>query len=108
MEPTKTFVTIQNIKKVALVFFLITGLAHLSSSALIANNLFLKEAFIASKTLDIPFILTGLIYGFASLRLTLADPETDHKTLDIILIVTIILVLAGLIAVNLIFPDLKK
>jgi len=108
MTPTKTFVTIQNIKKVALVFFLMTGLAHLSSSALIANDLFLKEAYIASKTLDIPFILTGLIYGFSSLRITLADPESDHKRLDIILIAIIILVLAGLIAVNLIFPDLKQ
>jgi hypothetical protein len=108
MEPTKRFHTIENIKKVALIFFLVSGLAHLSSSALIMNNLFVKEAFIVNKTFDVPFLLTGLIYGLASLRLTLANPEKEHKTLDIILIVIIMLVLAGLIAVNLIFPDLKK
>lgn len=108
MEPAKRFHTIENIKKVALVFFLVSGLAHLSSSAFVANNLFIKEAFIVNKTFDIPFIITGLIYGFSSLRLTLADPEKEHETLDITLIVIIILVIVGLIAVNLIFPDLNR
>jgi len=108
MEPTKKHQTIENIKKVALIFFLISGLAHLSSTAFIANNFFPKEAFIVNKTFDIPFIITGLIYGLSSLRLTLADPEKEHKTLDISLIVIIILMLVGLIAVNLIFPDIKK
>lgn len=108
MEPTKRFHTIENIKKVALIFFLVSGLAHLSSSALIMNNLLVKEAFIVNKTFDVPFLITGLIYGLASLRLTLADPEKKHKTLDITLITIIMLVLAGLIAVNLIFPDLNK
>jgi hypothetical protein len=108
MEPTKRFQTIENIKKVALIFFLISGLAHLSSSAFIANNFFAKEAFIVNKTFDIPFIITGLIYGLSSLRLALIDPEKEHKTLDITLIVIIMLMLAGLIAINLIFPDLNK
>lgn len=108
MQPTKRFHTIENIKKVALVFFIVSGLAHLSSTALISNDILIKEAFIVNKTFDIPFILTGLIYGLSSLRLTLADPEKEHKRLDIVLIVIIMLVLAGLIAVNLIFPDINK
>jgi succinate dehydrogenase hydrophobic anchor subunit len=108
MQPTKRLQTIENIKKVALVFFIISGLAHLSSSAMIANSLFVKEAFIINKTFDIPFLLTGLIYGLSALRLTLSDPEKEYKRLDIILIVIIMLVLLGLIAVNLIFPDLNK
>lgn len=57
--------------------------------------------------MDIPFIITGLIYGFASLRLSLSNPDTQHKILDLILIVIIILVLGGLIAINLLFPDIK-
>ena len=107
MEQTKTFTTIQNIKKVTLVFFIITGLAHLGSSVLIANNIYLKTAFIINKTMDIPFILTGLIYGFTSLRLSLTNPSSKHKTLDIILIAIIMLALAGLIAINIIFPDIQ-
>lgn len=99
--------TITNIKKVALVFFIITGLLHLGSSMFLANNLFVKAAFITNKTMDIPFAITGLIYALSSLRLNLTNPEHDHKTLDIILICAIILVLLGLIGVNLFLPDLQ-
>jgi len=100
--------TIQNVKKVALVFFIITGLAHLGSSVLISNEIWLKKAYILNKTMDIPFIITGLIYAIASLRLTLTNPEKKHKILDIILICVIILVLIGLILINLLVPDLKN
>lgn len=99
--------TIQNIKKVALTFFIITGLLHLGSSILIANQLYLKQASILNKTMDIPFAITGLIYGLASLRLALTNQEHEHKILDIGMICVIILVLLGLIGINLFLPDLK-
>jgi hypothetical protein len=99
--------TLTNIKKVALIFFIITGLLHLGSSLLIANELYLKQAFILNKTMDIPLILTGLLYGFASLRLALTDPNKNHKMLDIILMSIIVLVLAGLIFINLAIPNLN-
>ncbi len=99
--------TIQNIKKIALIFFIVTGILHLGSSAFIANEIFLREAHILNKTMDIPFILTGLIYGFASLRIALTDPSKKHKVLDIILISVIIVVLVGLLIVNLLLPDLS-
>lgn len=99
--------TITNIKKVALIFFIVTGLLHLGSSMFLANNLFYKTAFIVNKTIDIPFAITGLIYALSSLRLNLTNPEHDHKTLDIILICVIIGVLLGLIGINLFLPDLQ-
>lgn len=99
--------TITNIKKVALIFFIITGLLHLGSSLLIANELYLKQAFILNKTMDIPLILTGMLYGFASLRLALTDTNKNHKILDIILMSIIVLVLAGLIFINLAIPNLN-
>lgn len=98
--------TIENIKKVALIFFLITGILHLGSSALISNSLYLKQSLIINKTMDIPFIITGLIYGLSSLRLQLTSPQKPHKKLDIILISIIMLVLIGLIIINLVLPDL--
>jgi hypothetical protein len=97
--------TLTNIKKVALIFFIITGLLHLGSSLLIANGLFLKQAFILNKTMDVPLVLTGLLYGFASLRLMLTDPNKNHKILDITLMSIIVLVLAGLIFINLAIPN---
>ena len=99
--------TILNIKKVSLIFFIITGILHLGSSVLIANQLFLKEAHILNRTMDIPFLITGLIYGISSLRISLSDTTKPHKTLDIISISAIILVLIGLILINILLPDLK-
>ena len=103
-----TMKTIENIKKVSLIFFIITGIAHLGSSILIANDLFIKEATIAHKIMDIPFILTGLLYAFSSLRIALTKPEKNHKKLDILLIAIIILVLIGIIIINLLIPDITQ
>ncbi|MEK7672953.1 MAG: hypothetical protein AAB373_03640 [Patescibacteria group bacterium] len=99
--------TIENIKKVALAFFIVTGFLHLGSSIFLANDVFSKEAGIVNKLMDIPFAITGLIYGLAALRLSLSNPEKDHKTLDIILISVIILALLVLVLVNILVPDLQ-
>lgn len=98
--------TILHIKKVALIFFVVTGLLHLGSTIFIANDLFLKESSILNKVMDIPFIITGMLYGLASLRLSLADPSKEHKTLDISLLSLIILTLIALIAINVFIPNL--
>jgi hypothetical protein len=99
--------TFENIKKIALIFFILTGIAHFGSSILIANELYLKEALIANKTMDIPFILTGLIYGLSCLRLSFTNPEKDHKKLDILMISIVVIVLIALIVINLVLPDLN-
>ncbi len=98
--------TLKNIKKVALVFFIITGFLHLSSSIFIANQTFLKQAFVINKMMDIPFILTGLIYALSSLRISLSDPNKNFKILDISLISIIIVILVGILIVNLVIPNL--
>ena len=98
--------TIENIKKIALIFFVVTGILHLGSSIFIANQYFFKEAFILNKTLDIPFMLTGLLYAFSSLRIQFTNPTKDYKTLDISLLIVILLILAAIITVNLTLPDI--
>ncbi len=98
--------TIVNIKKIALLFFIVTGFIHLGASVFIANQLFIKEATIAHKVMDIPFIITGVIYGLSTLRLNFTDPEKKHKTLDISLAGLTILILIALVVVNLLIPDL--
>lgn len=100
--------SIENIKKVALVFFIVTGLLHLGSSVVIANELFLKQATIINKVMDIPFILTGMIYGFASLRSSVTNPEEKHKILDVSLSIIVIIALISLIIINIFIPDLPK
>lgn len=98
--------TIENIKKVALIFFLVTGALHLGSSMFIANNVYAPTASVINKIMDIPLVLTGLIYGFSALRLSFADPNKSYKKLDIFLITTIIVILVALIAINIAIPNL--
>ncbi len=57
--------------------------------------------------MDIPFVITGLLYGFSSIRLKLTDTNKNHKTLDIILICVMIIALVALIIINLFIPDLN-
>lgn len=99
--------TIENFKKIALIFFISTGFFHLGTSILIANNLFLKNATIINKTMDIPFALTGIIYGLSSFRLSLTDPDKDHKILDISMIAITVVVMITLISINLFLPNLS-
>jgi hypothetical protein len=98
--------TLNNIKKVSLIFFIVIGIAHIGSSLFIANDLLLKESIILNKTLDIPFVITALIYGFSSLRIALARKEKTHRILDAVLIGIIALVFVGLIIINLLVPDI--
>jgi len=75
--------TFINIKKVSLIFFIAVGLIHLGSSMLLANNVYSQVSYIINKTMEIPFILTGMIYGLSSLRISFFNPENPHKILDI-------------------------
>ena len=93
--------TFLNIKKVSLIFFIAIGLIHIGSSMLIANNVFPQISYIINKTMEIPFILTGMTYGFSSLRISMFDQENPHKILDIFLISLIIIVLISLVVINL-------
>jgi len=99
--------TLINIKKVSFIFFIVIGIAHIFSSLFVANGLYLKEAIILNKTLDIPFIITSLIYGASSLRISLARKEKSHRMLDAVLAGAIIVIFLGLIAINLFVPDFQ-
>lgn len=98
--------TIENFKKVSLLLFIFLGTLHLTTNVFIANDLWVEKSYIINRILDIPFILTGLIYALSSLRMKLTDPERKHKTLDILFIIIIMVTLVGLMAINLFVPTL--
>lgn len=99
--------TIENFKKVALLLFIFLGTLHLTTNIFIANDLWVEKSYIINRILDIPFMLTGLIYALASLRLSLTDPDKRHKGLDILFIIIIMVTLIGLMAINLFVPTLE-
>ncbi len=84
---------------------MVTGLMHLGATIFIANSILLKESYVIYNIMDIPFILTGLIYGLASLRLALFRTDQSHKALDIFLGIIIIVALTGLLYINLAIPS---
>ncbi|PKL36987.1 hypothetical protein CVV38_03830 [Candidatus Peregrinibacteria bacterium HGW-Peregrinibacteria-1] len=98
--------TIENFKKISLILFVITGTLHFTSSIMIANDIWTSTNIIISRSLDIPFILTGIIYGFSSLRLKLTDPNKPHKILDSTYIALTVIILLALIYINIFIPNI--
>jgi hypothetical protein len=98
--------TVKNIKKVSILFFIVIGAVHIGSSMFIANGMYMKQALITNQILDIPFIITGFIYGISSLRISLANREKSHRILDAALAIAVIVIFLALVAINLLIPDI--
>ena len=95
--------TADNLKKVALILFIVLGLSHILTGLLMTNGYLLPVSFIVNHILDIPFAMTALIYGFTSIR---AGIKADgHKLINLIFIILSLLIFAGLVYINVFIPD---
>ena len=98
--------TIRNIKKIALIFFITTGLLHLLSGLFYLNGYYIKYTYILYQVLDTPFLLSAVVYGLASLKLWLSDEKkSTNVVLDTVLIIIAIIVILSAIYINLFVPD---
>jgi len=97
--------TAENIKKVALIFFMGVGLAHILSGLSFSNGYFTPASLIVNRVLDIPFAMSALIYGLSSIYCGLG--EKGNKAINIILITFSVLVFLFLIYINFLIPDKK-
>lgn len=95
----------QKIQKVALVFFFILGSVHLISYLMILNEFSVNVVRPINKIAEIPFILSAAVYGFMSLKLSLARPEKKHTISNIVFILLMIVLLVFLVYINLFIPD---
>lgn len=95
--------TIENIKKVALVLFLVLGMVHITSGLMFANGYFMPTSMVINRVLDIPFAMTAVIYG--SMVIYTGIDEKSRKVPGIILIAVSLLIFAFLIYINLFIPD---
>jgi D-alanyl-lipoteichoic acid acyltransferase DltB (MBOAT superfamily) len=95
--------TADNIKKVALIFFLVLGLGHIISGLMFSNNFFLPASLITNRVLDIPFAMAALIYGLSSIYTEMG--EKKHTAINIIFILISLLVFGLLLYINLLVPD---
>jgi D-alanyl-lipoteichoic acid acyltransferase DltB (MBOAT superfamily) len=99
----KKMKTAENIKKVALVFFIGLGLAHILSGLMLSNNYLTPITIIINRVLDIPFAMSAVIYGLATIYCDI--DEKKRKNLNIIMITFSILIFLILIYINFLIPD---
>lgn len=97
--------TAENIKKVALIFFIVLGLGHILSGLMLSNSYVLPTSLVVNRILDIPFAMSALIYGLAATYEEIN--EKHHKIANILFIALSVLVFGVLIYINLFIPDLK-
>lgn len=97
--------TIKSIQKISIIFFGITGGLHILSHLMILNG-FVPEISTAMRDiLQIPFIVSAAIYGFVSLKLSLATKEQDNKITNIIFAIFLVALVALLIYLQIFVPD---
>lgn len=95
--------TITNLNKIAFIFFAIIGLTHIIAGLMLINNYLPGPSLIVHRSLDIPFIIIGIIYGFSGLYLK-SEPKNSHKIIIGLIAVTII-TLAILLYINFFISD---
>lgn len=92
-----------NIKKLALIFFILIGGSHILSGLMTSNGYFLPLSNDINKVLDIPFAMTALLYGFTSIEIRKDNPQ--KKVYYVIMAGISVLLFLSLIYINLILPD---
>jgi hypothetical protein len=95
----------ENIKKVALIFFIVLGLSHILTGLMLADSYLMPTSLIVNRILDIPFIMAALLYALASIYGSIS--EKQHKTATITFAAISVLVFVVLLYINLFIPDLK-
>jgi hypothetical protein len=97
--------TAENIKKVALIFFLILGMGHIISGLMVSNSYATSASLIVNRVLDIPFAMSALLYGISSIYMGIN--EKWLKIANKASIVISVLVFIVLIYINFLVPDIK-
>jgi hypothetical protein len=93
----------ENLKKVALIFFVILGLGHIISGLMMTNLYFLPTSTIINHILEIPFAISALIYGFATIYCGIkAEKQKNIGNLFIFITLSIFF---GLLYINIFVPD---
>ncbi len=76
--------TLLNTKKVSLILFLLLTGTHLASALLVAKGYDNNTLLLLYRTLDLPAILAGIVYGGSSVQEYLAALKKDTKIFDVV------------------------
>jgi len=95
--------TVENIKKVALVLFVVLGITHIIAGLMFSNGYYLPISFIINRSLDIPFAMVAVIYAATSIYTNIQGKS--QKVVGIGLVAISLLIFVLLIYINLLIPD---
>lgn len=99
--------TLQSVSQVSFFFFVVFGMVHIISAILVAEKFVNKVDFLAFQSLDLPFLLSALIYGNSKLTLKMGEIFGDTKIPFIILSILSILIFLTVIYLNFFIVDAK-
>lgn len=99
--------TVQSIASVSFLFFVVLGGLHISSSLLLAQDVFHTSTYLFWNALDLPFLLAALAYGTSQLSLTLEDITGNLKIPFLFSSLVALVVFAIGLYLNFGFPDAK-
>jgi len=97
--------TAENIKKVALVFFLILGFGQILSGLMVSNSYAIPASIIVNRVLNIPFAMSALLYGLSALYTGIGEKQL--KLANKVFIAISVLVFIVLIYIDFLIPDIK-
>ena len=70
------------IRKIAFVFFVATGLAHFLSGLFFVNGYYAPSSGLVNRVLFIPFVLSTITYALSNIKCALMESGKDSKTLN--------------------------
>ncbi len=97
--------TLKNLASVSLFFLIVTGGLHLSSTFLVAQGAENATLSLLFQSLDLPFLLSALLYGSAKFSLSMEDATGKGKLAFTLCCVFTGLVLCSALFVNFTFSD---
>lgn len=99
--------TLQNLAQTSLIFLVIFGGLHICSSFLVIGNVENRILLILFNSLDLPFLLSALIYGSTKLSLTFEKITGDPKKAFIVCSAISVALFATALYLNFALPDAK-
>jgi len=97
----------KNLQEVAGFFFFIVGSIYFVLSLLVYNHYAVPLSQVLLQVFDLPFILVALLYGGASLSLSLDQNNMTQIGGKIIIFGGVFIIFTGAVAINLLFLDMR-
>ena len=99
--------TLKSLASVSLFFLIVVGGTHLSATFLLVQGAENETLALLFKSLDLPFLLSALLYGSAQFSLLMQDATGKGKPAFIASCVLSVFVLSTALFINFAFPDVQ-